>query len=148
VSIGWYHRCVLPDGRWRLAPPELVARLDADDEPPGLVLSPRRQVRTMNSTAYGPADPVQVGINPADAAARGVTDGQLVRVTSAHGTVTGHAQVSDRTGRGAVSLTHGRGEVDVSRLTSAVVGIDVLTGMPRMSGVAVTVEPSPAEPPR
>ena len=146
VSIGWYHRCVLPDGRWHLAPPELVARLDAADPPEGLVLTPRRQVRSMNSTAYGSPDPVEVVMNPHDAVERGVSDGQVVRVSSAHGTVTGRAHVTDRTGRGAVSLTHGRADLHASRLTSASVDVDPLTGMPRMSGVAVSVEPSPAEP--
>ena len=63
VSVGWYHEHVLPGGRWRLAPPELLARLDSPDPPP-LVLTPRRQVRNMNSTAYGTADDVLVELQP------------------------------------------------------------------------------------
>ncbi len=34
VEVGWVRRDLLPDGRWNLTPPELVARLDAH-EPPG-----------------------------------------------------------------------------------------------------------------
>jgi len=143
VSVGWYHEHVLPGGRWRLAPPELVARLDSPDPPP-LVLTPRRQVRNMNSTAYGTADDVLVELHPADAAAAGVEDGARVEVASAHGAVVGRARVGARTGPGSVSLTHGRTELHASRLASAVVDVDELTGMPLMSGVAVTVTPVPA----
>ena len=47
---GWVHQDVLPDGRWRLAPPELVERFAHTTAPtPGLVLAPRRRVRSMNS---------------------------------------------------------------------------------------------------
>ncbi|HWW45544.1 MAG TPA: molybdopterin-dependent oxidoreductase, partial [Acidimicrobiia bacterium] len=142
TQIGWYHERVLPEGRWRLAPPELVERLTSEDIVPPMVLTPRRQVRSMNSTAYGTADPVQVDLNPGDAQAGGLEDGQVVRVMSAHGTVVGRARVNPRTGPGSVSLTHGRADLHASRLTSAVIEVDPLTGMPLMSGVAVSVEPS------
>ncbi len=148
-AIGWFHERVLPGGRWRLAPPVLVAGLETGGLETGgletgagpgpLVLTPRRQVRTMNSTAYGRADPVHVDLHPDDASAAGVADGQTVRVTSAHGSVIGRARVDRRTGAGSVSLTHGRPALDASALTSPVVDVDVRTGMPLTSGVPVSV---------
>jgi len=41
-----------------------------------------------------------------------------------------------------VSITHGRPALDASALTSPVADVDVRTGMPLTSGVAVTVEPA------
>lgn len=140
--VGWIHDRVLPDGRWRIAPPLLVTRLAEAQPPPPLVLAPRRQVRSMNSAAYGTADAVQVCLHPTDAEAAGVGDGEGVRVASAYGSICGEASVDERIVCGTVSLTHGRSALDASRLTSPTVDVDPLTGMPLTSGVALTVEPA------
>ena len=142
---GWVHDRVLHDGRWHLAPEALVDRLaaltpsDADADPPSLVLVPRRQVRTVNATAYGRPDPAEVVVHPLDAP--DLRDGAAVRVTSAHGEIDGRLALDATISRGTVALTHGRQELSASRLVSSTVGIDEMTGMPRASGVAVTIAP-------
>jgi anaerobic selenocysteine-containing dehydrogenase len=143
---GWVHEQVLRDGRWQVAPPELVARLSAIADPaPGLVLAPRRRVRSMNSARYvaradAAREPVDIRMHPADAASRGFADGEEVRVSSAHGAIVGVLAVDPAVASGVVSCTHGDDAVNVGALTSARVDVDVDTGMPRASGVAVTVE--------
>ena len=138
--VGWVHDRVLPHGRWRVAPPLLVARLAQVHPPPPLVLAPRRQVHSMNSASYGAPDAVRVCLHLADAEAAGVVDHQRVRVTSAYGSICGEAQIDERIAPGTVSLTHGRSALDTSRLTSPTVDVDALTGMPLTSGVAVRIE--------
>jgi anaerobic selenocysteine-containing dehydrogenase len=142
---GWVHETVLPDGRWRLAPAVLVDRLAALGSGPAgeaspLVVVPRRQLRHVNATRYGTADPAQVLVNPLDATEGGWPDGSTVRVASAHGSVVGPLVADATVARGTVSLTHGRAELDVSGLVSAHDRVDPLTGMPHASGVAVTIE--------
>ena len=147
---GWVHDRVLHDGRWHLAPDALLGRLtdiarsdtDTDTDPVSLVLVPRRQVRTVNATAYGPPDPAEVVVHPLDAP--GLDDGAAVRVAGAHGDVAGRLALDATIARGTVALTHGRQELLASRLVSDAERIDEMTGMPRASGVP---SPSPRLPP-
>jgi anaerobic selenocysteine-containing dehydrogenase len=150
---GWVHEQVLHDGRWNLAPRVLRDRLrtigSSPDEPPSLVLVPRRQVRTVNATVYGTADPARVVVNPLDAAdakLADTADGGTIRVSTSAGSIEGKVKRDADIARGTVALTHGRGEVLVSTLISAVDAVDPLTGMPRASGVPVTLTASPAAP--
>ncbi len=146
---GWVHRQVLPDGRWHLAPDALLSRLtaaaDADPDPSRLVLVPRRQVRTVNATAYGRVDDAEVVVNPLDA--DGLRDGDPVRVAGANGEVDGRVALDPTIARGTVALTHGRTDLLVSHLVSDTHGVDEMTGMPRASGVPVTVVATRAAPP-
>lgn len=80
-----------------------------------LQLIGRRHVRSNNSWLHnskrlvkGP-DRCTLMIHPGDAAARGITDGDLVDVASRVGRVSVVAEVSDDMMRGAVSLPHGWG---------------------------------------
>ena len=150
-EYGWVHEKVLPDGRWRVAPSSLVARLAAaapvgrDDG--GLVLVPRRRVRSMNSARYVAADdvardPAEVRLNPGDAAVRSIDDGARVRVVSANGEIEGTARVDPNLRSGVVSCTHGVADVNVARLTSATTDLDPETGMPQASGVPVILVPT------
>ena len=148
---GWVTGGVLPNGRWRLAPPLLVEQFSAlaAAEPAPLALVPRRQVRHLNSqltTGIARADPPTVLLNAADADRLGVADGDPIVVSSAHGAVHATATVTDELRRGAVSVPHGLGEPNVSHLTSAAADVDPLTGMVLQSGVAVTVTLSSAFP--
>jgi hypothetical protein len=43
---------------------------------------------------------------------------------------------------GVVSIPHAWSDPDVNALTSDLEDVELLTGMPRLSGIAVTVEPS------
>ncbi len=154
VVRGWVHEQVLPDGRWRLAPAELVtelARLAVPDEAPSelpLRLVPRRLVRTMNSQLRGVAAPggrVEepfVLVHPDDAAQHGVTDGAPIMVRSAHGATTGVARVDGAIRPGVVSIPHGFVSTRVASLLSGE-DTDAFTGMVRQSGVPVAIEPAP-----
>ncbi|WP_041938692.1 MULTISPECIES: molybdopterin-containing oxidoreductase family protein [Frankia] len=152
--FGWVTGHVLPGGRWRLAPPPLLAQLaelltsepGVDVAPDGLLLVPRRLPRAMNSQLHdvrqaGATPQAELLVHPADAATAGITDGVMVRVLGAHGATRAQARVTDEIRAGTVSLPHGWTEPDVNRLTSIVDETDALTGMVRMSGIPVRLEP-------
>lgn len=143
VPYGWV-RDVLPKGGWRIAPEPLVAQLAELTAVERLVLSPSRQLRHLNSLFAG--EPVADGsmelprlvISPHDAAERGIVDGELVRLTTAHGSVEGRAAVTQEMRAGVVTLPHGYADTNVNDLTSSD-DLDPLTGMPVYSGLPVDV---------
>jgi anaerobic selenocysteine-containing dehydrogenase len=132
----------LPGGRWDLAPAPLVEQFaslhPARDDGPGMVVTPRRQPRHMNGQHFRGGDEPTAFVHPADAAAAGVADGDLVEITSAAGALRLRARVTDATTPGAVSVPHGWAATNVNRLVSAR-ELDPLTGMPRLSGTPVTI---------
>jgi anaerobic selenocysteine-containing dehydrogenase len=146
---GWVEERVLPDGRWRVAPDALVAQLDAmeppaDDAEHPLRLVVGRGMRTLNSAlrdvgARRAPDPPLVTLHPSDAAAAGIAAGDPVEVRSRHGACTGTAAVDDGVRPGVVHVPHGWGDPAVTRLVDDTVDVDVLTGMPTQTGVAVAV---------
>jgi anaerobic selenocysteine-containing dehydrogenase len=133
-------------GGWRLAPPVLVDRLAAVTElhlaeaGRGLRLIPRRQRRHVNAQFLFLGDTPEMLLNPADAAALGVSDGQQIIVRSGRGEVTGTARVDPKVRPGVVSVPHGHAEANVNLLTSTR-QVDPLTGMALYSGVPVSVHP-------
>jgi anaerobic selenocysteine-containing dehydrogenase len=138
-EYGWVADVLLPDGVWRIAPPELVDRLRAHEPPgDGLVLVNRRDVRRLNSLTYAGDTEPQVRVHPEDAVG---LDG-LVTVASVHGSLTGSVVLDPTMRPGTVSVNHGRAGADVAHLTSATVDVDPLTGMPHASGLPVTVSPA------
>jgi anaerobic selenocysteine-containing dehydrogenase len=147
----WVHERLLPGGTWRLAPPALVDQLAALTQELAaagsavpLVLTPRRQLRTMNSQLRDVGarrEVAEVLLHPDDAASVGTVDGALVEVASATGALVGAVRVDERTGRGTVSLTHGWDRPNVGNLTSSEHGVDPLTGMVWQSGLPVEVRP-------
>lgn len=147
--FGWAEE-LMPGGRWRLAPPELVAQL-AELTPAGsggLSLIPRRQLRHLNSqmadtgTEDGRGDLPRLLINPADAARFGVADGDVVRVSGNGAEVESVAQLDEGIRPGVVSIPHGFGAPNVNVLTSGLEAVDPLTGMVRLSGVPVELVPA------
>ena len=144
---GWVHES-LPDGRLRLAPTMLAAQLAAqrDPDPATLALMPRRLLRKTNSTladGHGlsrAASPRAV-LHPLDAAERGIADGGRVLISSLHGAITMEASVDDRALRGTVSAPHGFVGANTAQLISAD-DVDAQTGMPVMTGLAVSVAPT------
>jgi len=147
-TFGWVEAS-LPDGRWRLAPPDLVHQLEllmAREPDAGLLLIPRRQPRHMNSllrdAGAGPRrDRPEVLVHPLDAADHGLADGGVVELGSPHGRARGIARLDAGVRRGVVSLPHGwPGDSHVGRLFSGA-ECDPLTGMVRSSGVPVTIAP-------
>jgi anaerobic selenocysteine-containing dehydrogenase len=145
AHFGWIDGTVLAGRRWDAAPAPLVAQLGAHAAAEGsaadrgLLLLPRRQRRHLNSyLADQPAgDAPVVLVHPLDAAAAGIADGDVVRVSSDSGAVEAQACLTDGVMRGAVSVPHGFAAPSVGALTSADVGIDPLTGMVVQSGVRV-----------
>lgn len=150
VLHGWVHDRVLSGGTWRLAPPEMLERLGAAPDPTeGMVLTPRRRVRSMNSARYvAPTDagrePPEIRLHPEEAARRSITDGAAVVVESAFGALRGIVRLDANIRAGVVSCTHGEWDANVGRLTSAADGLDPSTGMPQSSGVPVEVRPASA----
>ena len=80
-------------------------------------------------------------ISPEDGAAAGVMNGRPVTVRSANGELTGVAKIDETMRRGAVSIPHGHHVANVNRLTNKD-DIDVVTGMVRYSGIAVSLHPA------
>lgn len=139
-EFGWVADELLPEGRWRIAPLELLDRLRAHEGPgEGLRLVNRRDVRRLNSVPYAGDGEPQVRVHPDDTGRLG----DAVTVTSAHGSITATLVADPGMRPGTVSVNHGRPGADVARLTSAVHDVDPLTGMPLASGLLVTLSPAP-----
>jgi len=138
----------------------LAKRLSSGNSPPAsLMLIGRRQVRDNNSWMHNMprlmtgADRCVLLMHPADAAERGLRDGQAVEVRSRTGTVTVGLKVCDAILPGVVSLPHGFGHgrpgtrlsvanrhagASVNDLTDER-RIDALTGTASYSGTEVLV---------
>jgi anaerobic selenocysteine-containing dehydrogenase len=153
------------DGRIHAAPRQVlddVARLDAVTiAPEGLLLVGRRHQRDNNSWMHNTPRLTkgkarhQLYMHPADLVERAITDGSLVRVASAVGTVEVEVQASDDMMPGVVSLPHGYGHrrpgvrmrqavelpgASMNDLTDPAV-LDA-SGNAVLSGVPVTVTPA------
>jgi anaerobic selenocysteine-containing dehydrogenase len=129
---------VLPDGRWQLAPPELLQQLRMWEPPaPGIVLTPRRERGHVNSTMATGTPTAE--LHPVDADALGIQDGQTVRVRSSVGSVDVTVRVHEGIGPGAIAVPHGYADSPANRLIAST-GLDPLTGMVLQSGLAVQVE--------
>ncbi len=154
------HRCV------ELAPPSFVREVDRLEErlltkAPDLLLIGRRHLRSNNSWLHNSARLVKgkrrctLLIHPKDAEARGVQEGEEVRMKSARGEVHVPVEISDEIMQGVVSLPHGFGHgrdgtrlsvagakenagVSVNDLTDER-RVDHLTGNAALNGVPVEV---------
>jgi anaerobic selenocysteine-containing dehydrogenase len=140
-EYGWVHERVLQEGGFRVAPPEVIARLRLEPlETADLVLTPRREPRSMNSAHYAhasPGRPSRILVHPEDARSRGIADAEPAVVTTAHGRLTATVKLDATLRRGVVSIVHGWDAANVCLLTSSRDGVDALTGMPHTSGVQV-----------
>ena len=135
-EYGWVADELLPDGRWQLAPPELVERLARHQPPPDeLVLTNRRDVRRLNSVDYAGRPGAVARIHPDE----GLPEGARIRIESAHGHVDAVVRVDPGVRPGTVSVNHGRDDAPVAALTSRTEDVDPLTGMPRASALPVTI---------
>ncbi len=159
------------DRRIHLAPDPFLrdlARLERSiDEPAGgLALIGRRALRSCNSWMHNSERLVRgkrrctLLMHPDDAVARGLADGDRVRVQARAGAVTVELEVSDEVMRGVVSLPHGWGhgrDGTAMRIAAAHPGvsindltdewrIDALTGNAAFSAVPVQVDAASADP--
>jgi len=150
---GWVTQRVLPGGRWRLEPPELLSALrlalDALDHHDveadrSLRLVVHRRMRMMNSQLEhltdGTDDEAGIRVHPDVASTIGGAGAPAV-VHTEHGSVSGPIVVDPRLRPDTVTIGHGSETCDVSRLTSAVDGIDPLTGMVEQSALRCRLEP-------
>lgn len=84
-----------------------------DARHPFVLLTPKQHSRFLNSSyshlpAHGPREgSPYVEVNAADAAARGLADGDVVRVSNARGALTLPVRVSERVGRGVAAVPFG-----------------------------------------
>jgi anaerobic selenocysteine-containing dehydrogenase len=157
-----------PSGRIELAPDLVIddlARLaDTLDAPsPDLVLVGRRHVRSNNSwmhnlpmLAKGPVR-CTLQLHPQDAAARGLADGALARVSSRVGSVVAPVEVTDEIAPGTACLPHGWGHDEPgTRLGVAAqrpgtnsntltdeMALDPLSGTAVLNGIPIEIEAVP-----
>ncbi len=81
-------------------------------------MTPRRQLRHQNAQPFRTGDVPDALMHPDDALAAGVSDGEIVEISSATGVLRIELHVSDSTARGSVSIPHGWEDVNVNRLMS------------------------------
>jgi formate dehydrogenase len=152
----------IPGGRVNLAAPPMVdairALADAVEprDPGTLLLVGRREVRGINSwnhnVGYGLPAPT-LWINPSDADARGLVNGDIVRVVSEVASIEVPVEVSDAVAQGTLNYPHGRGHrggwrranfgggANVNLLASASAAAkDPLSGASHLDGFAVRIE--------
>ena len=140
-------------GGWQLVPPELLGQwneMRAADElalgkPKPLCYSPRRQRRKFNAQLSFLGEPANILLHPETAAARGIADGQRVRVFNKSGEIFLTAKVDPGMRKGVGSIPHGHLDGNVNYLTSTD-DMDRLGGMAFYSGVPIEMEPAHAQP--
>jgi len=138
---------------------DLAPRLFLDDlalvaaetvpAPDGFLLTSRRLRQVFNSTgvhldalrARGPGNPAY--LHPDDLAALGLTDGDAVEITSAHGSIVGLARADAALRRGIVSMAHAWDSANGGACTNALIADDVdfepLVGQCRQSALPVQI---------
>lgn len=142
-----------PTGRIDVAPTVLVDALSdarailVEGQPrPRFTLVGRRQLRSNNSwmkglpTLTGGSNRPTAMINPVDATALGIGEGDAVRVSTATGSITLPASVREDVSRGCVCIPHGWSPENVNALVD-VDAIDALAGTSVLSGIGVEVSP-------
>jgi anaerobic dimethyl sulfoxide reductase subunit A len=101
-----------PYGLGPIAPiPTYVPPYAPDPRHPLAMVTPKSRARTHSTHANQPilsrADPQDIWLHPEDAAARGIADGDSVRVYNERGATVLPARVTDRIARGVVCIKEG-----------------------------------------
>lgn len=144
--FGWVRERALPNGRWRIAPEALVDQMhrwEALVPPPGLLVTSRRQGGRLNSQhpdapGRSPDAPTAM-VHPGVAERHGLSEGDVVLVSSPHGQVRTSVVVSAHQHPDSVSMAHAWRDANVSRLTSEH-AVDDLTAMVVQTAVPVRLE--------
>ena len=142
----WVDNHVAKVGGWKLMPERIVAQWQtmraADDAelglPRPLVFTSRRQRRKLNAQLDFLGAEADALLNPADAEAHGIADGDPLRVRTASGEAEFIARIDPGMRRGVVSIAHGHLPANVNRLTSTR-AIDPISGMAHYSGVPIEI---------
>jgi anaerobic selenocysteine-containing dehydrogenase len=144
----WVDQHIERFGGWRLAPPGLLtffAQIRAADEAAigetrPLCFTSRRQRRKLNASLSFLGSPADIILHPEDAAAKGISHGQKVRVRTSRGEIFLTANLDPGIRRGVASIPHGHEIANVNYLTSSE-RVDKMTGMVLYTGVPIEVEP-------
>ena len=144
----WVDQHIERFGGWRLAPPVLLtffAQIRTADEAAigetrPLCFTSRRQRRKLNASLSFLGSPADIILHPEDAAAKGISHGQKVRVRTSRGEIFLTANVDPGIRRGVASIPHGHEIANVNYLTSTE-KVDKMTGMVLYTGVPIEVEP-------
>lgn len=139
-------------GRFAVAPFDIVTELAAvaaEAPAPGTLRLAVRRIRDVQNTMHhhlptiaGRLPDNPLAMHPDDMAARGLGDGDRVRVATRHGSVDARAKADATLCPGVVTLSHGWGDgsgVNVNRLTSLSDRRAPINAMPVLSGFAVEV---------
>ncbi len=155
------------DKKVRLDPPEIVAEVkrlasaNGHDASFPLRLIGMRELRSHNSWMHNVEKLMQgerehmARVHPEDATEIGISDGDAVRITSAHGSIELPARVTDEIKRGTIAVPHGWGHTspgwrvataaggaNVNKLASTdPADLEVLAGMSFLNGIPVRLEP-------
>ncbi|MGE2733270.1 molybdopterin-dependent oxidoreductase [Mycolicibacterium vaccae] len=154
-----------PAGRVALAPPQIVDEVGRlgerhpDDPDFPLMVIGMREMRSQNSWMHNSPTLMKgerrhrARVNPADAAAANLADGDAVRVTSPYGSIETEVQITDEVGPGTVAIPHGWGHRGGWQLANSAGGANVnelmsndaddlerLAGMSVLNGVAARLE--------
>jgi anaerobic selenocysteine-containing dehydrogenase len=144
LQFGWLLRLADRMGGWRVAPPELVKELAEIKPPAPLVLISRRPAHRLNSRVMDPRGGIPaLHISPEDAAEAGLQDGSLAVVRSPHGSVKGIVKVDRTLRQGVMNVPHGLADDDNVNLLTSAHDVEPFTGMPRYSGMPVSLERIP-----
>ncbi len=154
-----------PDGLVVLAPKEILQEVaglgerhpDNPDFP--LMAIGMREMRSQNSWMHNSPTLMKgdrrhrARVNPIDAAAANLSDGDPVRITSPHGAIETEVRITDEMAPGTVAIPHGWGHqggwqlanrsggANVNELTSnAPADLERLAGMSVLNGIAVRIE--------
>lgn len=136
------------DGRIDLAPELILAeigRLRRTPAPKGLLLVGRRNIRTNNSWLHGVAGLDKgaelrvVEMHVEDADARGIRDGDTVRVFNANGSFEARALTGTEVASGVIVFPHGFADANYNRLAAAAI-VDEPSGTSALNGLEVDVE--------
>jgi len=135
------------DGRARFVPVEYTDPAELPDDAYPFIMNTGRQLyhwhtgtMTRRATGLDAREPTAiVEIHPADAAALGVTEGDLVRLTSRRNSMVTACRVSDRVARGQVFVPFHFREAAANLLTNPV--LDPYAKMAELKICAVKIEP-------
>src|SRR4051812_21897887 len=171
VATGVLRRKIRHRGhRLHLAPDAIAAELgamaagdgDADPSFPMRLIG-LRELRSHNSWMHNSPLLLRGGrvhaarVNPEDAAALGLADGEPVRIASKSGAIELPVKVTDEMSRGTVAVPHGWGHRGGWRLANGAGGVNVnalasgepedlerLAGMAFLNGIPVRLDPVPS----
>ena len=143
---GWFRESVLRGRGWRIAPPVLLERLTALREDRGgeALLVAGRVAFATNSMLFPAAlrrevVPPAVHVSPDVARAKGLADGDGVKVGTRVGELRGTVTVDADLGEGMVWMNHGWSDRNVNELIDTG-DIDPLTVQPAFSAIPVLIE--------